>query len=234
MDDGRVKNAALTSLVLSVLSFLIFFLAPVAIITGFVALYKAARISGSANSKRIAIAGIVLGFLAIISFVFVVLGTHANYRPFSVPSASMSPTIKPRERIMTDLKAYSRRRPDRGDIVIYESFGNDKRKLTCKRIVGLPGEELEIKNGKVNIDGMVVTIPGLPKEVVYVNGGGFGESGKSVKIPDGFYYVLGDNPAVSKDSRQHGPVDSRDIKGKYLFTYKALPLGRIAEFLQRR
>lgn len=228
MDDDRIKNTAITSLVLSFLSFLIFFLAPIAIAIGFFALRK------PANSNRIAIAGIVLGFLAIISFIFVVLGTHANYRPFLVPSASMSPTIKPKERIMADLKAYSKHGPDRGDIVIYESFESDKRKLTCKRVVGLTGEDLEIKDGKVYIDGMAVTIPGLPKEVAYANGGEFGGPGKPVKIPEGFYYVLGDNPAVSKDSRQHGPVDSRDIKGKYLFTYKALPLGRIAEFLQRR
>lgn len=234
MDENRVKNTAITSLILASLSFLIFFLAPVAIVIGFVALGKAERVSGSLNGKRVAIAGIVLGFLAIISFVFVVLSQHANYRPFKVPSASMSPTIKPKERIMVDLKAYSRHGPDRGDVVIYESFENDKRKLTCKRIVGLPGEELEIRGGKIYIDGMAVAMPGLPEEVVYVNGGEFGESGKPVKIPGDFYYVLGDNPAVSKDSRQHGPVDRRDIKGKYLFAYKALPLGRIAEFLQRR
>ncbi len=234
MNDDRVRKTAVTSLVLSALSFLIFFLAPIAIIAGFAALYKAARISGSANSKRIALAGIILGFLAVISFVFVVLGQHANYRPFLVPSASMSPTIKPKERIMVDLKAYSRRGPDRGDIVIYESFENAKRKLTCKRVVALPGEELEIRDGKVYIDGMAVTIPGLPKEVVYINSGEFGERGEPVKIPDGFYYVLGDNPVISKDSRQHGPVESSDIKGKYLFTYTGLPLGRISEFLQRR
>lgn len=234
MNEARIRNTAITSLVLSFLSFLIFILAPAAIAVGFFALHKAYGPNGSPNSRKIAVAGISLGFLAIISFAFVVLGQHANYRPFKVPSLSMSPTIKPKERIMVDLKAYSRHGPDRGDVVIYESFENDKRKLGCKRIVGLPGEELEIRDGKIYIDGMAVTIPGLPKEVVYLNGGVFGEPGKTVKIPDGFYYILGDNPAVSKDSRQHGPVDARDIKGKYLFTYTGLPLGRIVELLQRR
>ena len=84
----------------------------------------------------------------------------------------------------------------------------------------MPGEEVEIRDGKVYINGAPAEIPGLPKDTVYLNGGNFGKAGQALKIPDRFYYVLGDNPQTSFDSRQHGALDGRDIKGKYLFKYK--------------
>ena len=90
----------------------------------------------------------------------------------------------------------------------------------CKRVIGLPGEEVEIRDGKAWINGAIPEIPGLPGNTIYLDKGDFGNFGQVIKIPGRSYYVLGDNPQMSFDSRQHGSIDARDIKGKYIFKYK--------------
>jgi len=146
----------------------------------------------------------------------------------------MSPTIKAKERIAVDLAAYKTKNPVRGDIVVYELLDKGRRRLMCKRIIGLPGEEVEIRDGKACVNGAPVEIPGLPAGVIYPNKGNFGRPGQAIKLPDGFYYVLGDNPAESFDSRQHGAIDSRDIKGKFIFAYKGLPVKQIVGLLLKK
>ena len=217
---AKLSRWAVCSLAFGILSFLAFPLIPIAIITGLVALYKIRRSPGALRGTPFAIAGIAAGFVAIVFAVVVIANYEMYYRAFKIPAASMLPTIKPKERIMVDMKAYTLKDPGRGDIVVYELLDKGKRRLMCKRVAGLPGEEIEIRSGKVYIDGAPTEIPSLPKDVAYLNDGEFGRAGQSVKIPDGFYYVLGDNPSARFDSRQHGPLDRKDIKGKYIFAYK--------------
>ena len=219
---GKLSRWAVCSLAFGILSFLAFPLIPIAIITGLVALYKIRCSSGALKGTPFAIAGIAVGSIAIIFAVFIITNYEMHYRAFKIPAASMLPTIKPKERIMVDMKAYNAKYPVRGDIIVYELLAKGKRRLMCKRIAGLPGEEIEIRSGKVYINGAPTEIPGLPKDAAYLNDGEFGRIGQPVKIPDGFYYVLGDNPSASFDSRQHGPLDRKDIKGKYVFCYKSL------------
>lgn len=220
--SARLSMLAVCSLLLGILGFAVFLLIPVAIITGAIASRKIKHSSGSLRGRPAAITGIIAGFAALVFAAFVIIGNELSYRSFKVPTDSMAPAIKAKERILVDLKAYDLKKPLRGDVVVYELLSNGKRRLMCKRVVGLPGEEVEIRSGEVFIDSAPTHIPNLPAGVIYFNGGNFGKTGEPFKVPGGTYYVLGDNPADSFDSRQHGAVDKKDIKGRYLFSYKGL------------
>jgi len=218
----KVSGWAAASLILGLSSFLVFALAPAAIITGCVALRRIRRSPGVLKGVPLAAGGVSAAFLAMVFAALMAADGRFNYCSFNIPTDSMAPTIKARSRIVADLGAYRAKDPARGDIVVYELLRNGKRRLMCKRIVGLPGEEVEIRSGKVFSNGLAIDVPGLPKGVVYLNAGSFGKAGEAAKVPAGAYYTLGDNPQASFDSRQHGPLDRRDIKGKYLFAYRGL------------
>ena len=217
---AKLSGWAVASLILGLLGFFTFIAIPAAIALGLFSLYKIKRSAGLLRGTRFAVAGTAIGFAALAFSGFIFAKYELHYRPFRIPTASMSPAIKSKEWILADLAAYKNEKPQRGDIVIYELLDKGKRRLMCKRIVGLPGEEVEIRSGKVFINGTAAEIPGLSNGVIYLNAGKFGVAGEAVKVPEEAYYVLGDNSSVSFDSRQHGPVDRRDVKGRHLFVHK--------------
>ena len=99
-----------------------------------------------------------------------------------------------------------------------------------KRLVGLPGETVEIRNGRILIDGEAVTSPKEIAGIRYVNpppgaGAVYGLAGQRFKVPEGSYFVLGDNSANSKDSRLWGFVPFETVRGLAFFIY--LPPSRI-------
>lgn len=111
-----------------------------------------------------------------------------------IPSGSMEPTILAGDRIFGLRLAYAFSTPQREDIVIFE-YPDDESQLFVKRIIGLPGEVVEIKNGQVYIDGALTT---MAQE--YVNGVPVGDFGP-YEVPEGCYFVMGDNRNQSWDSR---------------------------------
>lgn len=153
------------------------------------------------------------------------------YRAFKLPSASMVPSIRENEGIMVDRKAYAARTPQRGDIIVFEFEQEGKKTLECKRVVGLPAESVEIKEGRIYINGVLTLIPELPAGISYVNAGDFGKQGQAFAVPADGYYVLGDNPAVSLDSRYFGFLNKRVIYGKVLWTYTGIPLVKSLKLL---
>lgn len=214
-----ISKAAVISAIFGIVSLAIFPAIPVALIAGMVALRKIKRSSGRVKGRRLAICGIVASGIAALVFAFVIVNYELGYRLYKVPTDSMSPAIKPHGRIVAGLSAYKTDTPKRGDIIVYELLDKGRRRMMCKRVVGLPGEDVEIRFGKVFVSGALTDIPGVPEGAAYVNGGDFGKPGSAVNVPEGFYYVLGDNPSRSFDSRQHGAVDRKDIKGKCVFAY---------------
>jgi signal peptidase I len=219
---ARLSKLAVFGLILGISSFLIFILIPIAMMTGLAALYRIKRSGGSLKGTPFAACGMVAGAAAFIFAGSMFINYEMRYRSFKVPTASMYPAIKSKDRIVADLRAYEAKDPQRGEIVVYELLHDGKRRLMCKRVVGLPGEAIEIRSGKVYVNGAPVEMPNLPKGILYSNGGALGMGGKPVKIPENAYYLIGDNPDRSFDSRQHGPVDRKDIKGKYIFSYKGI------------
>lgn len=124
-----------------------------------------------------------------------------------VEGLSMYPTLHDGDNLITSKISYLLDSPQRGDIVVLQapdSPGEDY----IKRIIALPNEELEIKGGAVYINGVLLDEP-------YLNGLETGGDIHTV-IPDGFYFVMGDNRGESRDSRVEnvGPINASSIHGK--------------------
>lgn len=130
----------------------------------------------------------------------------------SVPTSSMEPAIPVGTYCVLNRNAYTWELPKRGDIVAFRL--PDCREMEyIKRIVGLPGESVEIVNGYVFVDGQELDEP----YVVYRDTVSFGP----FEVPEGHYFMLGDNRPDSNDSRKwlHPYVPAEDIMGKYMFAY---------------
>lgn len=131
-----------------------------------------------------------------------------------IPSASMEPTVMTGDRVFGNRLAYLTEDPMRGDIVMFK-FPDDESKLYIKRIIGLPGETLEMKDGKIYIDGS-----DIPLEEPYLTVVPEGDYGP-VSIPEGAYFMMGDNRNISADSRYwvNTFVYRDKIEGKAVLRY---------------
>lgn len=129
-----------------------------------------------------------------------------------IPSASMETTIMTGDRIFGNRLAYKSAEPARGDIVIFK-FPDDEKQLFIKRLIGMPGDELEVKDGVVYINGEALDEP-------YLAAIPYGDYGP-VNVPENAYFVMGDNRNNSADSRfWNQPFVYRDkILGKAVFCY---------------
>jgi len=141
--------------------------------------------------------------LAIIAFV---------YQPVKVEGTSMAPRLSDQERIVINKFIYKFGPIERGDIVVFR-YPRDPGKSFIKRVVGLPGETVEIRRG-------VVTINGAPLREEYIPGAEQdAHSYPATRLPADHYFVLGDHRRSSNDSRVWGPVARSYIYGKAVFAY---------------
>ena len=129
-----------------------------------------------------------------------------------VPSGSMEPTIETGSRMIGLRLSYIFDEPERGDIIIFK-YPDDESVYYVKRVIGLPGETVEIKDGFVYIDGQIL-------EEDYLSVTTEGDFGP-YEVPEGCYFVLGDNRNNSHDSRYwtNTYVPEENIVGKALFCY---------------
>ena len=156
------------------------------------------------------------------SFILALIVLTFIGRAFKIPSSSMFPTLRNGDRIFVNRFAYRFSKPGRGDIAVF-IFPDDIRRDFIKRIIGLPGDTLEIKDGGILINGAPVNSPPYIAENKYYNFGPHGHG--EIKVPQNAYFVLGDNSRNSRDSRYWGFVPHRNLKGKAFLIY--WPLQRI-------
>ena len=135
-----------------------------------------------------------------------------------IPSESMENTIMTGDRIFGNRLAYLSHDPERFDIVIFK-FPDDESQLFIKRVIGLPGETVEILDGKVYIDGS-----DTPLDDSFTAETPIGDFGPYV-VPEGSYFMLGDNRNCSRDSRYwiHPFVQKDKILGKAVLRYFPSP-----------
>lgn len=138
-----------------------------------------------------------------------------GYEPFRFPSASMQNTLFPGDFIISDTWKYRSQGPQRGDLIVFV-FPGDPTIKYLKRVIGLPGDQVEIKDGAIKINGTVLDEPYINAEN---NRRTSKEAGQSYNVPSDSYFVLGDNRDRSNDSRYWGFVPKNNIHGSVEFVW---------------
>ena len=131
---------------------------------------------------------------------------------FVVEGTSMYSTLDTGDRVFVNKLSYRLHDPNRGDVVVlHEITGTNQRDL-IKRVIALPGEEIEIVNCEVRIDGLVLREPYLDPTVV--TPGNCGGDFQAVTVPEEHVFVMGDNRPGSQDSRALGAIPYDDLVGR--------------------
>ena len=140
------------------------------------------------------------------------------FRPFQVSGESMFPTYKNKEYILTNLIALRFEEPKKGDVIVFKA-PTDSEKDFIKRVIGVPGDKVIVKGGNVYLNDKFLDESKYLKATVKTYGGSFLKEGEIVMVPEGQYFVLGDNRPYSSDSREWGFVPEKSIIGESLFIY---------------
>ena len=171
---------------------------------------------------------------AVLLALVVLLVLQTTVRNFKVEGSSMSPTLEGGQYLVVDQASFfkiDRERlsrivpfwkssntepeyafdpPNRGEVIVF-NFPLEPDKDFVKRVVGLPGETVEVIQGTVYVDGQALLEPYLSRRD--------NSSARTVTLDDGEYYVVGDNRRNSNDSRAWGPVPEDNIVGRVWLVY---------------
>ncbi len=147
---------------------------------------------------------------------------------FKIPTGSMRTTLLEGDLILVNKFIYGAkvpltnfrfpavRKPQRGDVVVF-IYPQDPKKDFIKRLVGLPGESVEIRNSKIYINDQPLDVATFNRP--YYNRGDFGLEGRKILVPKDSYFVLGDNSENSQDSRFWGYVPAKNLLGNAMVIY---------------
>ena len=165
----------------------------------------------------------LVAFIVILAILYVMFKVvfETNY----VPSGSMEPTLMTNDMVMVE-RYKSNMEIKRGDIVTFR-YPDNKSELFVKRVIGLPGEQIEIKKGRVYVNGKLLDESSYLKVTPNSNGDGV------YYVPENSYFMLGDNRNHSHDSRfwTNKYVKEDDIEGKPIF--RIAPLNTIGSLTQK-
>lgn len=165
--------------------------------------------------------------VVIISLAIIIPVRYFLVQPFYVKGASMEPNFYDHEYLVIDEISYRFRDPSRGEIVVFR-YPRDPSQFFIKRVVGLPGETVEIENSKLKIynqeyqNGAVIEEPYLDAAEIF-----WGET--KITLAEDEYFILGDNRDSSLDSRAFGPISRGLIIGRVWL--RGWPLDRITRFI---
>lgn len=204
------------------------------------------------GSARDALMVVIVGVLLLGGLGLTVIG--ARYKAYSMAAGSMIPAVGSGEKVMVDLRAYDDAKPARGDVVVF-LFPKDESISYVKRVVGLPGDTVEFRDKMLLINGKAVPMTKVEdgpwhslleteddrralsayeedldghKHVVFYNMTTLMNADYAARrIPEGQYFVLGDNRDKSSDSRFWGFVREEAIVGKVGFVYFSSKFDRI-------
>jgi len=133
-------------------------------------------------------------------------------QPFSVQGASMEPNFFDHEYLIVDEISYRLRLPERGEVVVFH-YPNDPSQYFIKRVIGFPGETVEIIDGEVKIYNDEFPNGRVLDETTYLDQD-FTAAAQTVTLKTEEYYLMGDNRSSSLDSRFFGPVNYNQIVGR--------------------
>jgi signal peptidase I len=143
------------------------------------------------------------------------------FQAFYIPSLSMYPTLEQGDRVLVNKLSYDLHDVNRGDLVVFERPPGELSSIKdlIKRVIGLPGEVIEARDGTVYVDGKAL-------EEDYVDKGDRTENLPRQTVPDGQLFVMGDNRDNSEDSRVFGPIDEDTVVGRAFV--RVWPLSRLS------
>jgi len=147
------------------------------------------------------------------------------FQPFFVKGQSMEPNFENGDYLFVDELSYRLKAPQRGEVVVFK-YPNDVSQRYIKRIIGLPGETVEIRDGKIDIfnkDGEKVL-----REENYLPQSTLTLGDTNITLKENEFFVLGDNREASSDSRRWGPVPKEDMIGRVFF--RVWPLATLTKF----
>ena len=192
----------------------------------------------------------IIEAVVLAAVVFMLLQT--TVRNFKVDGSSMDPTLEDGQYLLVNRLVYLRvdldrlskivpfwqaseessryaiRAPERGEVIVFEfpdKNAQNPRKDFVKRVIGLPGESIEMKAGTVFVNGDELDEPYLTSKDR--------SNAPLIELGEGEYYVLGDNRAHSNDSRSWGAVPEANLRGKVWMVYWPAPKVHILNILDR-
>jgi signal peptidase I len=142
---------------------------------------------------------------------------------FFIPSLSMFPTLDQGERVLVNKLSYTLHDVNRGDLIVFErpvGVADNGIKDLIKRVVGLPGETIESRDGRVYVDGELL-------EESYLDDGTTTTNLTRLTVPDEHLFVMGDNRNNSEDSRVFGPISEDLVVGRAFVRVWPLPKIRL-------
>ena len=151
------------------------------------------------------------------------------FQMYKIPTTSMVPTLRPGDKIFVSKLTYGPkipftsfrikgfRKPQKGEVIVFIP-PHDRKKAYIKRLIGLAGDHIVLKEGNIYINGKIVVDPEIARNYYY-NQGDYGAENKEIIVPQGKYFFLGDNSIASLDGRFWGFVDGKDIVGKSSFIW---------------
>jgi len=139
-------------------------------------------------------------------------------RPFQVNGESMFPNFEDKEYVLTNLISERFANPKKGDVIVFKA-PLDPEKDYIKRVIGVPGDKVMVKDGKVYLNGQMLDESSYINPSVKTFGGSFMAEGVEITVPKDSFFVLGDNRQYSSDSREWGYVSKSLIIGDSLFVY---------------
>jgi signal peptidase I len=153
---------------------------------------------------------VFIGSFFIVVYLFIM-------QPNQVKGASMEPTFISGDYIMTSKITYKFRPPKRGDVIVFKSPKNPDIEY-IKRIIGLPGDQILIKDSQVFINNQL-----LPENYISAATNlwedGFIKEGIPITVPNNYLFVMGDNRPRSSDSREFGPIPIDSVIGQVFYRY---------------
>ncbi|MBI2888633.1 MAG: signal peptidase I [Candidatus Liptonbacteria bacterium] len=158
----------------------------------------------------------LVSLLEVFEIAFVAVGSVFLVRtflvqPFVVSGSSMAPNLENGDYLLIDELTYRFRAPERGEVVVFR-YQHNQATYFIKRIIGLPGERVQIKNNQISVTPQGATNPVALKEL-YLPPGVVTGGDAEYLLNDREYFVLGDNRSFSFDSRSWGFLEAKDMVG---------------------
>lgn len=163
----------------------------------------------------------------ILAMVIIVPIRYFVVQPFFVRGSSMEPNFHDGEYLVIDQLSYRFREPKRGEVIVFR-YPQDHTKFFIKRVIGLPGEDIQVNDGRVIISNVAYPNGAEVDESKYLAPGVRTGGQINIHLNRGEYFILGDNRSASSDSRSWGAVHRDEIIGRSWI--RLWPLSRILLF----